>query len=127
MTRQIFILILSIGAVILGGICECKYIERSSNFVLADINYIENTLNNNNIEMAKKHSKELENSWKNVKDSWNIFIQNDLTDQIDDSLVELKAYIELGNREEALVYTHKLRENIISIVDRQRLNMENIF
>lgn len=127
MTRQIFILILSIGAVILGGICESKYIERSSNFVLADINYIENALNNNNIEMAKKHSKELENSWKNVKDSWNIFIQNDLTDQIDDSLVELKAYIKLGNKEEALVYTHKLKENIISIVDRQRLNMENIF
>ena len=68
MTRQIFILILSIGAVILGGVWESKYLERSCNFVLADVEYTENALNNNNFEIAKSQIKELEDSWNNVKD-----------------------------------------------------------
>ncbi len=127
MTRQIFILIVAIGLVVLGGIGETNYLNNSSNFVLADINYTENMLNNKNIEKAKESIKELENSWKNVKDAWNIFVQNDLIDQIDDSLVELKAYINLENYEESLVYIQKLRENLITIVDRQKILCENIF
>ena len=127
MTRQIFILIVAIGLVVLGGIGETNYLNKSSNFVLADVNYTENMLNNKNIEKAKESIKELESSWKNVKDAWNIFVQNDLIDQIDDSLVELKAYINLGNYEESLVYIQKLRENLITIVDRQKILCENIF
>ena len=127
MTRQIFILIVAIGLVVLGGIGETNYLNNSSNFVLADVNYTENMLNNKNIEKAKESIKELESSWKNVKDAWNIFVQNDLIDQIDDSLVELKAYINLGNYEESLVYIQKLRENLITIVDRQKILCENIF
>lgn len=127
MTRQIFILIFSIGLVIFGGIFECKYLENSCNFVLADIDYTENSLNNNNFEMAKNHIEELENSWYNVKDAWNIFVQNDLIDQIDDSLVELKAYVNTENKEEGIVYANKLRANLKDIVDRQKINFENVF
>ena len=36
------ILIISIGAVIFGGMWESKYLKNSCNFVLADIEYMEN-------------------------------------------------------------------------------------
>ena len=127
MTRQIFILIVSIALVVLGGIGETYYLNNSSNFVLADLNYTENMLNNKNIEKAKESIKELENSWKNVKDAWNIFVQNDLIDQIDDSLVELKAYINKENYEESFVHIQRLRANLIMVVDRQKIICENIF
>lgn len=127
MTRQIFILLVSVFLVIFGGIWESEYLERSANFVLSDLEYTENMLNNNNIQMAKNQIDELENSWRNVKDAWNIFVQNDLVDQIDDSLVELKAYVEQENKGEAYVYSKKLRANIEDIVNRQKINLENVF
>ncbi len=127
MTRQIFILILSISAVIIGGVWETKYLQNSCNFVLSDIEYMENVLNNNNLELADNQLNEIEKSWNNVKDSWNIFVQNDLIDQIDDSLIELKAYYEVKNMEETIVVLKKLRGNLQDIVGRQKLCFENIF
>ncbi len=127
MTRQIFILLVSVFLVIFGGIWESEYLERSANFVLSDLEYTENMLTNNNIQMAKNQIDELENSWRNVKDAWNIFVQNDLVDQIDDSLVELKAYVEQEKKGEAYVYSKKLRANIEDIVNRQKINLENVF
>lgn len=127
MTRQVFILIISIGAVIFGGMWESKYLMNSCNFVLADIEYMENALNNNNLELASAQVKEIENSWNNVKHAWNIFVQNDLIDQIDDSLIELKAYSDVKNREESLVLLKKLRVNLQDIVGRQKISCENVF
>lgn len=127
MTRQVFILIISIGAVIFGGMWESKYLMNSCNFVLADIEYMENALNNNNLELASTQVKEIENSWNNVKHAWNIFVQNDLIDQIDDSLIELKAYSDVKNREESLVLLKKLRGNLQDIVERQKISCENVF
>ena len=127
MTRQVFILIISIGLVIFGGIFESRYLRNSCNFVLADIDYTKNALNNNNFEIAKEHIKELENSWNNVKDAWNIFVQNDLIAQIDDSLVELKAYVNNENKEEGMVCANKLRANLEDIVSRQKINFQNVF
>lgn len=126
MTRQIFILLVSIFLVIFGGIWETKYLEQSANYVLSDIEYTENMLNNNNMEMAKEEIKLLENSWNNVKDSWNIFVQNDLVSNIDSSLVELKAYIEKEDKE-AYIVLKKLRANIQEVVTREKVNLENVF
>lgn len=127
MTRQIFILILSIGAVIFGGMWETKYLKNSCNYVVSDIEYMENALNNNNMSLAENQIKEIESSWNNIKDAWNIFVQNDLIDQIDDSLIELKAYFYVNNREETLVVLKKLRGNLEDIVGRQKACFENIF
>lgn len=127
MTRQIFILLLSIFLVIFGGVWEYNYLENSANYVLSDIEYTENMLNNQNIDMAKLQVKEIENSWENVKDSWNIFVQNDLIDQIEDSLVELKAYIEKEEEKEAYIVLKKLRANILDVVERDKINFENVF
>lgn len=126
MTRQIFILLVSIFLVIFGGIWETKYLEQSANYVLSDIEYTENMLNNNNMEMTKEEIKLLENSWNNVKDSWNIFVQNDLVSNIDSSLVELKAYIEKEDKE-AYIVLKKLRANIQEVVTREKVNLENVF
>ena len=88
---------------------------------------MENALNNNNLELASNQVKEIENSWNNIKDAWNIFVQNDLIDQIDDSLIELKAYSDVQNREESLVVLKKLRGNLTDIVGRQKVCFENVF
>ena len=127
MTRQVFILILSICLVIFGGMLECRYLKNSCNYVLADIEYTENALNNNNFIVAKEHIKELEKSWNNVKDSWNIFVQNDLIDEIEESLILFKEYVNIENKEESIVYANVLRANLQDIVNRQKVNFENVF
>ncbi len=127
MTRQIFILILSSILVIFGGIWETKHLERSCNFVLSDIEYTKNLLNNNNFEGSKAQMKELDNTWKNVKDVWNIFIPHDEIDDIENSIAMLHSYVDLENKEEALVYINKLNSDLKDVIEKQQINMENIF
>ena len=127
MTRQIFILILSSILVIFGGIWETKHLERSCNFVLSDIEYTKNLLNNNNFEGSKTQMKELDNTWKNVKDVWNIFIPHDEIDDIENSIAMLHSYVDLENKEEALVYINKLNSDLKDVIEKQQINMENIF
>ena len=127
MTRQIFILIIAISVVVFGGILETNYLKNSCNFVLSDINYTENAIKNNKMEIARQHVEEIENSWNNVKDAWHIFVQSDLINQIDDSLVALKSYINVEDKNESLISIARLKSNILSIVDRQEVNMQNIF
>ncbi len=127
MTRQIFILIITILLVICGGIWENSHLEKSCNYVLADIEYTKNSLENNNFEFAKSQVKELNNTWDNVKDVWNIFVPHDEIDDIENSLTLLSAYVNTDNKEESLVYIEKLSRDLKDVISKQQVNMENIF
>lgn len=124
--KQTIILIICIVVLVVGGIVEIKYLEKSSTFISADIDYIENAIQNNNYDLAEQQMEKTYNTWTKNKDVFNIFIIHDEIDDIDEYITELKEYIKFENKEECIVAISKLREALTHTVDRQKLKIDNI-
>jgi hypothetical protein len=127
MLKQIITLIVSLIIIIFGGIFEIQYIEHSSRYLLSDIEYSKNAINNNNFELAKSHIENLEDTWNNLKGTWNIFVIQDEIDNVDNTIVTYKIHTEYGNEEEAMADCDLLKNMIEDIVQKHKVTYENIF
>jgi len=124
--KQIITMIICIAIIVVGGIYEYKYFEKSSIFLSSDMDYIENAIKNENYELANKQIEQTYNSWENTKTIWNIFISNEEIDYIDNAMAELKKYSEYEEQEESLVAVEKIKSNLQHTVKRQKLRIDNI-
>ncbi|MEG0872980.1 MAG: DUF4363 family protein [Clostridia bacterium] len=124
--KQIIILIVSLGLLVFSGIWEVSYLDKTSQYVLSDVEYSKNALLNGDFELAKEHIKEIENSWNNTKTIWNIFITHDEIDKIEEQIVKYRTYIDEKNREEAIVASDLLQRDLRHIVEKQRLDIGNV-
>lgn len=124
--KQIITMIICIAIIVVGGICEYKYFEKSSIFLSSDMDYIENAIKNENYELANKQIEQTYNSWENTKTIWNIFISNEEIDYIDNAMAELKKYSEYEEQEESLGAVEKIKSNLQHTVKRQKLRIDNI-
>lgn len=127
MSRQIWILVVSIVIVVFCGIWEINYFKSSAQFGLADLEYSKNALENNNFKLAKENIESLEETWNNMKVLWNIFMEHHEIDNIEHAMVEYKAYVNLENKEEALKNSEIIKKYFLHVVEREKVSIENIF
>ena len=124
--KQVGVMIICIIIVAVSGICEIKYLNKSSIYLMSDIEYIKNAINNNNYDLASEQSKATYDSWVNIKKIWNIFINHEEIDDIENSMIDLKEYIEFENKEECLVAIEKIKSELDHTIKRQQLRIDNI-
>lgn len=124
--KQVGVMIICIIIVVVSGICEIKYLNKSSIYLMSDIEYIKNAINNNNYDLASEQSKTTYDSWCNIKKIWNIFINHEEIDDIENSMIDLKEYIEFENKEECLVAIEKIKSELDHTIKRQQLRIDNI-
>ena len=127
MLKQILILIISSAILIFSGIWEIKYMENSSKYILSDIEYSKNALNNNNFEIAKNHIEKLEETWNNIKKTWNIFALQEEIDEVDNVIATYKIHTQYNNIEESMADCNLLNRLIKDIVKKHKISYENIF
>lgn len=127
MLKQVLILIISSAILIFSGIWEIKYIEKSSRYLLSDIEYSKNALNNNNFELVKKHVEELDKTWANIKNTWNIFVIDEDIEEVDKTLSTYKIHTEYNNLEESMKDCDLLKKMVNDIVSKHKIKYENIF
>jgi hypothetical protein len=125
--KNVIILVTTILVLFIAGIWQIKYIKESSIYVISDVEYATNLLENNNFNGANNHISELENTWENMKKIWSIFIAHDEIDDIETALVNFKTYTKSQNKEEALVYSEQLKQNLNHISKKQEIRFENVF
>ncbi len=125
--KNLIILIFTLVVLISAGIWQINYIEESSIYAIADVAYITNLINNNKFTEANKHVVELEKTWKEMSNIWNIFIIHDEIDDIQEILINFKMYTKLENKEKALVYSEQLIQNFNHITKKQKIRIENVF
>ncbi|MBO5477664.1 MAG: DUF4363 family protein [Clostridia bacterium] len=124
--KQTITMIICAAIIVVGGVCEIKYFDKSSIYLRADMDYIQNAIENENYELANKQIEQTYNSWENTKNIWNIFITNDEIDNIDDAMAELKKYSQYEEQEESLVAVEKIKTNLEHAVQRQKLRIDNV-
>ena len=126
MAKQISILMISLALLIFGGVYEIRYLENTEKYIKTDISYVQNALENDDFESAKKHIQEIRKTWGDVSDVWNIFVNHERIDDFEEAIEELNANIELRDKEEAIKKSMILKAILSQIVDKQRCSMEHV-
>lgn len=126
MTKQISILVVSLFLLIFSGLWEIHYLDTTSKYLISDIDYMKNALEGEHLDMAKEHIDEMQTTWKNMKMVWNIFVNHERMDDLEEAMVELKAYVEEGDKEEGIKSAQKLKRIVEQIVDKQRFALEHV-
>ena len=126
MGKQIAILIISLFLLIFGGIWEIKYLERTSRYLASEVEYTKNAIENNNFELADKQMESMQNTWGDMNIVWNIFINHDRIDDLEEAIEDLDSYIYLKQDKEAINVADRLNKIIYQIVDKQKFSFEHI-
>ncbi len=124
--KQVIIMVICILLIVSGGVGEIKYLEKSSVFLSSDVDYIQNAIENNNYQMAEQQIDNTYNSWNDTKSVWEIFINNDEVENIDEAMVELKKNVQFEKKDEALIAIEKIRQNLKNTVEKHKLKIDNI-
>ena len=124
--KQVWILIISIMILVTAGICEIKFLNNSSKYLKADLDYIENAVLNNNYQLAKSQFDNTFSSWNELKDVWHIFITSEEIDAINSNIIELKHYLEYEEEEDSLIAIEQIKSSITHCITRQNLRIDNI-
>ena len=98
--KQVIISVVCIAILVIGGIAEIKYLNKSASYLSYDIEYIRNAINNDNYDFAKEQLNNTKKNWEAQKKIWHIFVNNEEIENIDESIVELEEYLNNQMKEE---------------------------
>ena len=124
--KQVIISVVCIAILVIGGIAEIKYLNKSASYLSYDIEYIKNAINNDNYDIAKEQLNNTKNNWEAQKKIWHIFVNNEEIENIDESIVELEEYLNNQMKEESLVEVAKLISLVKYSAKMQELSLETI-
>lgn len=124
--KQTIIMIVCIFILVVGGVAEVKYLQKSSRYIMTDMDYIQNAIENDNFDFAKEQIEKSYDTWSKIKNIWNMFIVHDEIDDIEQSMIELREYIKFENTEECIVSISKVKEFLDHTVKRQEVRVDNI-
>ena len=124
--KQVIISVVCIAILVIGGIAEIKYLNKSASYLSYDIEYIRNAINNDNYDIAKEQLNNTKNNWEVQKKIWHIFVNNEEIENIDESIVELEEYLNNQMKEESLVEVSKLISLVKYSAKMQELSIETI-
>ena len=94
--------------------------------MVTDINHVENKIKNNNYNDAENFLKEFKKNWKSSKNIWDLFINNEEIDNIDEEIVKCQEYIHQKNKEESIISIKVIKQKYRSILERKSLKIKNI-
>ena len=126
MAKQISILLISLALLIFGGIWELKHLERTAYYLMGDVDSVRNAIENDNFDLAESNLKNLENTWENIEFTWNIFVNHERIDRLEDDINDVRSYIEAKDKEEAIKSTKTLNKTISEIIDKQKFTFEHV-
>ena len=124
--KQTIIMVVCIFILVVGGVAEVKYLQKSSRYIMTDMDYIQNAIENDNFGFAKEQIEKSYDTWSKIKNIWNMFIVHDEIDDIEQSMIELREYIKFENTEECIVSISKVKEFLDHTVKRQEVRVDNI-
>lgn len=126
MKKQIIILLVALFLLVFCGIWEINYLENTSKFLKSDVDSVRNFVENENFDMAKKGYENMENTWSNMVKVWNIFVNHERIDYLEEAMIVLKANIETKEKDEAIDSIEKINRVISQIVEKQKPTFEHV-
>lgn len=124
--KQWIILIVFLSIVIISGVWQSCYLEKTARYTLSDIEYVKNAAINGDFKFAKEGAENIERTWNDVETVWHIFIDSDEIDRVEERINLIKSYIDEEDKEEIIVHANELNRMINYIVKKQKVNIQNV-
>lgn len=125
--KQILILLITISIIVISGLWEISYLKESSNYFLADVNNLYQTVKREDYELAKSECKAIKKTWENIEKTWALFIDDKKMEDIEEKLTSFVSYIEIKDKVEIKASYDRLKNSVKDISEYEALNAENIF
>ena len=106
--KQWIILIVCIILLLLTGMWQICYLEKTARYTLSDIEYVKNSAINENFDMAKEGIENVEKTWNSVKTVWHMFVDSSEVDKVEEHITQIKSYIDEEDKEEVIVNANEL-------------------
>lgn len=125
--KQIAILVITLGIIIISGIWEISYLKESANYFLADASNLYQTAERKDYDNVEQEIKNVKETWKKVEKTWALFIDDNKMDKIEEEFVSFVSYVESKDESEIRKSYKCLAASIKDIAEHECLNAENIF
>lgn len=124
--KQWITLVICLSFLLIVGIWQVNYLEKTSLYTLSDIEYVKNTAINGRFDLSKEGAENIEKTWNEVKTVWHIFVDSSEVDKVEEHITLLKSYIDEENKEEVIVNANELNRVLNYIVKKQQVKIGNI-
>lgn len=125
--KQYVILFCTILLVVALHIFQSMYLEKTSRYVLTDLNDIENAIERNDFETAKSSVKELQSTWVNVRSGWDCFGEHDDVGEIGNNIDNLEVYVIQKQDVDSIIEISDIRHLLSHVMESEKLKICNIF
>lgn len=124
--KTILLITVLVLIIIISGVITLNYLYRSSSKLETNINSAYSAVSKTQWELAENQLKEFETNWKKTKYIWAMLVDHFEIDNIDNSFVKSKQYIESKDYPSALSEVDSLRQYILHIPRKENFSLENI-
>lgn len=124
--KQWIILIISLLILFLSGIWEINYLKNSSIYALSDLEYSRNLVQNGNFNLANEQINSIDDSWKNIKNVWSIFVDHTEIGNIDERILKYKSCVELKDKDESIKAANELERIFRHVVEKYEIRVSNV-
>ena len=118
----VLILILFFG----GAIYINQHVEKNANELLSYINDLDKAIEEKRWDDTSVYIANMDQSWKNTKRLWLLFMEHGEIDSIDSITSKIKRFVEIEEREMAIGEIVLLQEALDHIINKQTLKLSNI-
>lgn len=124
--KQIIILVISVIISLSAGLYEINYLKNTTKYFNADINHIKNKINSQDFEEADIYLNKVEKSWNKIKNIWDIFVNHEDINQIEEEMLSCKLDIKSQDKEDSLKSVERLKRDLNNIYERKKIKLQNI-
>ena len=127
--KEIIIIISILIIIFTGSIVTQKYLNRTSDLLVDNLEDIKNDLEKNNLDSEKlaKKSEYMYKKWEEINAKWSIIILHDERDLIETSLTTMKAEIKSGDIKDVMAELDTSIFLINHIKEPEKTSLKNIF
>lgn len=125
--KPLLIIIIPLLVFIALALCLNYYIDSSASKLLVNIDDLKSQIDKGDWTRAKATIKDLDKSWGTTRRRWNMFIDHNEVDRIDDSMTRVGKWIELKEKKDCLVELAALSQALAHIPENEKLLIANIF
>lgn len=125
--KQVIIIVVALGLIILFNFWQTTYLENTSKYLLADIQYVINHNEREDFEKVEEGINALEETWKMVEPSWDMLGDHAHMKEINESIISMKINSNFKDKQSLAQECSILKFRIKTIVENEKLKLSNIF
>ena len=125
--KTILLIVIPLTLIIgFGMFCQGMF-QRNADTMAQKLEKLTEDVSQENWERAAENLKQINQSWKPVRSTWQALIDHTEVDRIDESFARIEKMISVKEQKDCLVELTVLKQCFLHIPEKEKLNLSNIF